>query len=274
MRGDLSYRGTVGHRTQGEGDSSRGANGQEPQLGSSRTGEQASSLRITTWDKYQHYTDRRPPWIKLHVALLDDYELMKLSPVSKWLACSLLLVATTNENVIPNDTKWIAKKVSLTSLQVAKGCKELVNAGFLEPFDAEPRKRPVITPLPLARSQETETETENLLAPAAPKPKTQRARDHIFEAMLEACGIDYATLTESGRGPINRGVRELKAVDATPEEIHQRAGVYRRRYPEITLTPSALVKHWGALNDSNGKPSAEARLARLGEMQRRAAGQQ
>lgn len=309
-----------------------------------RTGEE-SSLRVTTWDEYQHYTDRRPPWIKFHIALLDNYELMQLRAATKWLACGLLLVAATNDNVIPNDSKWIGQRVSLNTNQVAFGLGELFAIGFLE-FSSgtetreEPwasrhvsaalrseimardsfacvsckatekleidhiqpiskggtgdpdnlqvlcrscnrakrartdapqlRSKPLHSGGALARSQETETETETEVL-LAKTPKKERARDLIFEALLEACGVDYATLTESGRGPINRGVRELKAVDANPEEIHRRASVYRRRYPEITLTPSALVKHWGALNDSNGgKPSAEQRMAVLAERQRKA----
>ena len=30
-------------------------------------------LRILNWEKFQHYKVRRPPWIKLHHSLLDDY---------------------------------------------------------------------------------------------------------------------------------------------------------------------------------------------------------
>jgi hypothetical protein len=30
-------------------------------------------LRVKNWAEFQHYRSRRPPWIKLHRGLLDDY---------------------------------------------------------------------------------------------------------------------------------------------------------------------------------------------------------
>ena len=29
-------------------------------------------IEIVNWDKFQHYKDRRPVWIKLHLDLLDN----------------------------------------------------------------------------------------------------------------------------------------------------------------------------------------------------------
>ena len=30
-------------------------------------------LRVKNWSAFQHYRHRRPPWIKLHRGLLDDF---------------------------------------------------------------------------------------------------------------------------------------------------------------------------------------------------------
>jgi hypothetical protein len=53
--------------------------------------------------------------------------------------------------------------------------------------------------------------------------------------------------TTTSRSVINRVVKELKEIEASPEEITRRARRWRVVYPTITLTPTALVKHWPAL---------------------------
>lgn len=86
------------------------------------------------------------------------------------------------------------------------------------------------------------------IAPLAPI----RERDEIFDAVLTACQLAVADLTKASRGEVNAAVKQLKEVDATPGAVKVRAAKYRSRYPNSTLTPSALVKHWAGLANSNG----------------------
>ena len=39
-------------------------------------------LRVKNWAEFQHYRSRRPPWIKLHRGLLDDYAWHRLPEAS------------------------------------------------------------------------------------------------------------------------------------------------------------------------------------------------
>jgi hypothetical protein len=87
---------------------------------------------------------------------------------------------------------------------------------------------------------------QELAAPAA-----QRERDELFEAVAEVCGITVAELTKTSRGPMNNAVGQLRSVSATPGQVKVRANRYRQRYPDTSLTPSALVKHWPALAEQN-----------------------
>ena len=32
------------------------------------------TYRVKNWSKFQHYKNRNPPWIRLHVEILDDYK--------------------------------------------------------------------------------------------------------------------------------------------------------------------------------------------------------
>lgn len=70
-------------------------------------------LMIRNWGKYQHYSNRNPPWIKLHNSLLDDYEYGCLQDDSKILLLSLFLLASRTDNRIPYDVEWIKSKAML-----------------------------------------------------------------------------------------------------------------------------------------------------------------
>lgn len=85
-------------------------------------------LAIKNLAQYQHYKDRRPPWIKLHAAVLDDYAFACLPDESKAHLMLLWLVASQVDNKIPWDDRWIASKVQASS---SVDIEALVNAGFL-----------------------------------------------------------------------------------------------------------------------------------------------
>ncbi len=71
--------------------------------------------------------------------------------------------------------------------------------------------------------------------------------DELFVAVCEATHRNSNQMTKSARGSINRAVAELRAVNASSEEVHARAAVYHRKFPNAVLSPSALTKHWDSL---------------------------
>mgnify|MGYP001610464632 CR=1 FL=1 len=86
-------------------------------------------LRITNWSRYQHYKNRNPPWIKLHVQLLQSPEWVSLSESGRLLALVCMMIAPRFGGKIPNDAKYLQgvglfkRKPNLT---------ELISCGFLE----------------------------------------------------------------------------------------------------------------------------------------------
>ncbi len=94
--------------------------------------------------------------------------------------------------------------------------------------------------------------------------RKQRAPDALFDALAEACQIDPADLTPSARGALNRALKDLRAVGATPDEIHRRAGQYRQMWPAVTLTPTALARHWAECTPLAGPlDQRQAEIARV-----------
>ena len=82
---------------------------------------------------------------------------------------------------------------------------------------------------------------------AAPPQKSSTKKDELFEAVARACSIDWRNLTPSGRGPLNKAVKELRDIGVTADQVGGRAAAYKKQYPDAALTPMALTKHWAAL---------------------------
>ena len=86
-------------------------------------------FKVSNHEKFQHYKDRTPPWIKLYNELLDDYEFCCLQDASKLHLIMIWLLASRSENKLPVDPGWIAKKISASE---KVNLDVLFQAGFLE----------------------------------------------------------------------------------------------------------------------------------------------
>ena len=121
-------------------------------------------LRVKNWSTFQHYKNRKPPWIKLHRSLLDKREWHKLTHASKVLAISLWLLASEHEDpasgLITESLEDLAFRFRMKETEVFESVKELIKLDFIE---------------------EVSHETPDLLAPcyqpACPETRDQRQRD-------------------------------------------------------------------------------------------------
>lgn len=76
----------------------------------------------------------------------------------------------------------------------------------------------------------------------APAPRPARPRDEIWDTVAE---LFYGgTVAEPHARAVGRIVRDLKALNATPREIRERLLRMQTAWPTLTLTGTALVKHW------------------------------
>lgn len=92
-------------------------------------------LSVRNFEQYQHYKDRKPPWIKLYNDVLDDYAFEVLPDASKAHLMLIWLLASRTDNRIPNDPEWIARKIGATGSVDIAG---LTSAGFLAESDGLP----------------------------------------------------------------------------------------------------------------------------------------
>ena len=93
-----------------------------------------------------------------------------------------------------------------------------------------------------------EPEENRKKEPLADKPpeSVTRKKDNLFETVAEVCGIGLTTLTRTARGQLNKAAKELREIDATDEQVRHKAKAYKAQYPNATLTPTALIKHWSS----------------------------
>jgi hypothetical protein len=117
-------------------------------------------LRIKNWDKFQHYRDRKPPWIKLATDTFQDPTFARLQPASKLLAICIWTLASRSEHgTVIDDSSYIREWGMLGPHITNRNLEELINKGFLI-RDASntlaPRKQSAIP--------ETETEADSNFA--------------------------------------------------------------------------------------------------------------
>lgn len=113
-------------------------------------------LRPKNWQSFQHYKDRRPPWIKLYRNLLDDKDYLRLPTASRALAPCLWLLASESETgEFDGSVDNIAFRLRLTDKEVEQGLKHLIDKGFFEVASG------VLASCLQDAIPETERETEN-----------------------------------------------------------------------------------------------------------------
>lgn len=162
---------------------------------------------VPNWEKFQHYKDRQPAWIKLYVELLDKDEYLRLSPV----ACALLtrvwlLYARKKGGVSRTDLAPYATRLKARSSH----WQELEMQGFIRFSASKPLAKPY-------QSASTEKKEEVLRTSSSkrgastgpPKPgpvqRPQNDKDERHQELLEAAtriaqkwnGLDSDAFEES-----------------------------------------------------------------------------
>ncbi len=112
-------------------------------------------MKIKNWSKFQHFKDRRPPWIKLYRDLLDDMQWHELDPLASKVLVTLWLLASEDQDGCLPDTKTLAWRMRMTEKQILDCISKLSH--WLEHDDDGVISGRYQNDLP---ERETETKTE------------------------------------------------------------------------------------------------------------------
>ena len=146
------------------------------------------SYRIKNWAAYQHYRERRPPWVKLHRTLLDDAEFARIDASHARILVLLWLIASEHDGGALPDVPALAWRLRLPESAVVDAIASLGH--WVEPVEqpassllaaCEQGASKMLASRAPAHSRETETENQPTRACAgarcAPPPEPDRPTD-------------------------------------------------------------------------------------------------
>lgn len=193
-------------------------------------------LRIRSLEKHQHYKDRRPPWIKLHAEVLDDYAFSCLQDASKAHLMLLWVVASQCDNRIPYDLAWITRKLGAQS---PVDVEELIVQGFIEVFDDAS-----VTLARRKQSAMTETETETEGEKRQNPRKQPRGDDAGFSLApyLDAHASQFPGSSIASPARYGKVFKRLEAKHGAAEVL--RRWVVCLAVKRTFATPEELSNHW------------------------------
>jgi hypothetical protein len=85
---------------------------------------------IRNWQRFQHYKDRSPPWIKNHVQLLHNHDYLDLPGDCRAILHGLWLEYASSHARLPLDTRSLSRRLGLRVTR--QQLDRLNHAGFLE----------------------------------------------------------------------------------------------------------------------------------------------
>lgn len=197
-------------------------------------------LSIKNLEKHQHYKDRRPPWIKLHAEVLDDYEFLCLQDASKAHLMLLWVLASKMDNRIPNDPQFLAEKLGATS---TVNVQELINQGFvqLSEDDSKPLAFRKQSAMP---ETEAEAEKQKQLHPAVADLKGFAFMGLLRPVWRQVYGGD---LPPGSAKRLKPTVGEHGA-----EEVARRLRIYCESTPAAFASVPKFVSTFGSWEKSGG----------------------
>ena len=105
----------------------------------------------------------------------------------------------------------------------------------------------------LDKSREDKIRVDKSIGGLATQDNNSSKRDLVFETLAEVCGYDWkGVMTKDERGRLNKAVKQLKDINATPEEIHLRAKNFVLAYG-FHPQPQSITSMWTKLKTSQPK---------------------
>jgi len=101
--------------------------------------------------------------------------------------------------------------------------------------------------------REDKIRVEESISGLATQDEVSSNRDLVFETLAEVCGYDWkGVMTRDERGRLNKAVKQLKDIEATPEDIQLRAKNFVMAYG-FHPQPQSITSMWTKLQTSQPK---------------------
>ena len=171
------------------------------------------AYRVKNWHRFQHFKDRRPPWIKLYRELLDDPDWHELDSEASKALVMLWLIASEDDGRLP-DLKKIAFRLRIGEQKAKTLIGKLSH--WLEQDDINEISERHQSDAPETET-ETETETEKNIVRLKPD-LTEQAKE-VLSFLNDKTGRHYEPVRETldpilARLKGGSSVEDLRAVIA------------------------------------------------------------
>ena len=162
------------------------------------------TIRIKNWAKFQHFKDRRPPWVKLYRDLLDDREWHKLDGDSAKMLVSMWLIGSENNGELP-ELEELAFRLRLDEKLVQKCLGRLGHWLISERYQGDINVSQKISAtdieMPLRDREETETETEE--EEETEKKRAPRSAIQKPDSVEQQTWDDFLNLRKAKKAPVS-----------------------------------------------------------------------
>jgi hypothetical protein len=150
-------------------------------------------MQIRNWKKFQHFKDRKPPWVKLYRDILDDLDWHELDATASKVLIMCWLIASEDDGRLP-PVKTLAFRLRMSEKHTNDCLNKLSH--WLEQDDIS-----VISDRYQSDSLETETETETETKKEK-KATSVAMPDGISQSVWE----DFKTLRKAKKAPVTQRV--------------------------------------------------------------------
>ena len=140
-------------------------------------------LKIRDWERFQHYKHRRPPWIRLYVEIIEQYDtegqpkkFYLMDDTAKLTFVALICLASHYGGIIPTDNiEWLKARTGVRAITLAP----LFEAGFIVAIkDASVAASAGASDvLPTESDTESDTDTENTGFTLTAKPPGHKGQE-------------------------------------------------------------------------------------------------
>jgi hypothetical protein len=229
--------------------------------------------RIKNWSKFQHFKDRRPPWVKLYRDLLDDIEWHQLEPRAAKALVMLWLIASENDGELPA-VGTLAFRLRTSDRDVLELLSKLSH--WLIQDDIKPSSDGYRGDTPeeekRQRREETDRRARDFKAfyDAYPKKKAPADAEKAFAKVTVPIAVLLAAIAEQRKSEDwvkengryipypaswlnSRGWENLAAIDIAdaPGEWHETKSGVEKRAAELGIKPwdGGISEHWPKYRD-------------------------
>ena len=165
-------------------------------------------MKIKNWSQFQHFKDRKPPWVKLYRDILDDIDWHELDPLSSKVLVMCWLIASENDGYLPK-AKTLAFRLRITEKQTTDCLNKLKHWLEQDDINSISSQYQEISVAEVSDHQEAETEREK-------ERETKKKQIESPEGVSIQVWNDFLSIRKAKRSPITH--TSLKTIQSEADK--------------------------------------------------------